>query len=250
MARGQELSTLVAVLLFLTEFASVVKSCHPYSKELHICLNIYLERDFPLIETIIKGQQMPGYGGGRRVLLEGPDLENICKKIGELQGCYDGLLRECDTYWQLGRYLTLMSAFNSSYLYLCGNTTNNIRDLLRNGECVNRVGSNLNECSDSGIHWFTTWKQILRLQVEAKDLCLSIKHYKNCLVQNLQGVTCGKQAAGIYGGFLDTWIDSWCTGTGVVVTSGVTGVDCSISCKFLLFCIIMYILMSLSKHSL
>lgn len=247
MARGQDLSTLVALLLFLTEFASIVKSCHPNSKELHICLNIYLERDFPLIETIIKGQQRPGYGGATRVLLEGPDLESICKKIGELQTCYYGVVEECDTYWQLGRYLTLMSAFNSSYFYLCGNTTDNIRDLLRNGECVNRVSTNLAECSDSGIHWFTTWKQILRLQVDAGDLCLPIKHYKECLIQKLEGVFCGKQAAGIYNGVLDIWINSWCEG---VVLSGVTRPETSTSYKFILFCIIMYIsFMFLSKHS-
>lgn len=50
--------------------------CHPSSKELHICLNIYLERDFPLIETIVKGQGRFGRG---RVILEGPDLADICR---------------------------------------------------------------------------------------------------------------------------------------------------------------------------
>ncbi|CAL1288677.1 unnamed protein product [Larinioides sclopetarius] len=72
-----------------------VQGCHPTSKALHICLNIYLEKDFPLIETFVKSRRQG------RVLLEDPDLQNICRSPSQHRLHVEGksLHRQLFQYW-------------------------------------------------------------------------------------------------------------------------------------------------------
>ncbi|GFY43891.1 uncharacterized protein TNIN_344801 [Trichonephila inaurata madagascariensis] len=193
-----------AILCFDGTF-KLVQTCHPMSKALHICLNIYLEKDFPFIETIVKSRKRG------RVLLEDPDLQNICRHIVSLHDCYKTLYGECQTYWQLERYTRLMHVLQSTHTYLCANSTTNLKDLLLNSGCLARAKDFVANCStDSGFNWLTTWKEILRMQVSPTDRCHSLEYYKTCLERQLSGIICGQEASRVYGNLLEVWLRNWC----------------------------------------
>jgi len=193
-------------LLLVVLRTLLVSSCHPGSQELHICLNIYLERDFPLIETIVQGQH--GRRGRGRVILEGPDLSNICRDITTLRHCYSKLFPECVTMWQFDRFTRLMNVLNATHHHLCGDGTNNVRDLLLNTECMYQAKTNIAQCT--GFDWWMSWRQVLRMQVSAADSCLKLKSYRKCLRHQLSNVSCGEEAAKSYIGIIDVWLNSWC----------------------------------------
>lgn len=184
----------------------MVSGCHPSSKKLHICLNIYLERDFPLIETIVKGQERFGRG---RVILEGPDLRNICNDIGELKDCYANLLSECDTLWQYDRYMRMMNVLIATHDYLCPNgNTNNVKDLLLKSGCLIRAQSQISNCK--GFDWSMSWREVLRMQVSPQDRCKELESYKHCLMNSLVDAECGADTSGVYQRLINVWLETWC----------------------------------------
>ncbi|CAL1288678.1 unnamed protein product [Larinioides sclopetarius] len=181
-----------------------VQGCHPTSKALHICLNIYLEKDFPLIETFVKSRRQG------RVLLEDPDLQNICRHIASLHDCYNSLWRECTSYWQVERFSRLVHLIGSTHSYLCSNTTDVLKDVLLNLGCLARAGDYLAKCSATGFDWMTTWKHIMRLQMLPKDSCPLVDNYKTCMVRELEDVICGKEAGKVYGDLIEKWLANLC----------------------------------------
>ncbi|XP_042905296.1 uncharacterized protein [Parasteatoda tepidariorum] len=197
-------------LLFSRGCLFLVEACHPESRELHICFNIYLERDLPLVETIVEGQQKAIRYGNGRVLLEDTDIQTICRHAAELQNCFKTLLPECSTYWQMNRYMRMMNLFQNVYSYLCESTTNNVRDLLLNTKCLTMAESFIANCSIHGFSWSFTWKEVLRMRVSPADRCQVIDHYRTCLIGRLQNVLCGEEAARVYGSLLDVWLLHWC----------------------------------------
>ncbi|CAL1288676.1 unnamed protein product [Larinioides sclopetarius] len=180
-----------------------VQGCHPTSKALHICLNIYLEKDFPLIETFVKSRRQG------RVLLEDPDLQNICRHIASLHDCYNSLWRECTSYWQVERFSRLVHLIGSTHSYLCSNTTDVLKVLL-NTDCMSRAKAYIDNCSNTGFDWMVTWKQILRMQVSPEDRCHALGNYKTCLARQLMGIPCGMESTRVYGNLIDVWLKNWC----------------------------------------
>ncbi|KAG8190431.1 hypothetical protein JTE90_009268 [Oedothorax gibbosus] len=199
---------LVAAVLWLGGICGV-QCCHPNSMRLHVCLNIYLEKDFPFLETLVQGK------GSRRgrILLEDHDITNICGHLTSLRDCYKGLLPECNSYWQMDRYSRLMHLQETTLMHLCSNRTKTLKDLLTNVDCLQRDAKSIvSSCASdtSDFSWIATWKEILRMQVGPADRCSSMSAYRDCLVSRLQGVLCGEEASTVYGLLMDKWLASWC----------------------------------------
>ncbi|GBN54093.1 hypothetical protein AVEN_240937-1 [Araneus ventricosus] len=193
-----------AIVICFDGAAKVVQGCHPTSKALHICLNIYLEKDFPLIETFVKSRRQG------RVLLEDPDLQNICRHIASLNECYNSLWRECTSYWQVERYSRLIHLISSTHSYLCSNTTDVLKEVLLNTDCMSRAKPYIANCSSTGFDWMMTWKQILRMQVSPEDRCQALGNYKTCLARQLVNIPCGKESTRVYGNLIEVWLKNWC----------------------------------------
>lgn len=195
---------IVTLLLVLAIFvAQPTICCHPASKKLHICLNIYLERDFNLIETIVKGSTRE-----HKPILEGPYLDKICTHIAELEACYSDLLPQCNTLWQYDRYMRLMDVLGATRNFLCGDGTANVRDVLYNSSCLVWARSHLAGCK--GFDWAMSWKEVLRMQVSPQDRCREIQTYRNCLINRLIDLECSKSTADIYKRLIDVWLKHWC----------------------------------------
>ncbi|XP_015929453.2 uncharacterized protein [Parasteatoda tepidariorum] len=210
---GCRQSLLWSVIYFLVVSGGdwfMVEGCHKTSKELHICLNIYIERDLPFVETIIKGQKKIGRFGGGRILLDDLDVQVICDHATELYDCYKTPMLECYSYWQLYDFLKMMSLFQKLHSYLCEKTTNNARDLLLSMKCLMIAESHIANCSNHGFSWSYTWKEVLRMQVSPAEKCPAIDQYRTCLINGLNNVPCGEEAGHIYGSLLQTWYLHWC----------------------------------------
>ncbi|XP_055937099.1 uncharacterized protein LOC129966624 isoform X1 [Argiope bruennichi] len=233
---------LVVAIIFICfdGTAKMIKGCHPTSKALHICLNIYLEKDFPLIETFVKSRR---HG---RVLLEDPDLQNICRHIASLNDCYNSLWGECTSYWQVERYSRLIHLINSTHSYLCSNTTDVLKDLLINLDCLARARDYLAKCSHAGFNWMTTWKQIMRLRILSTESCPMLNDYKSCMVQELEGVICGKEASIVYGDLIEEWLKTLCNENTLYYLTFTSVASSRVTLEFTLYTVIFLFLRSIS----
>ena len=77
--------------LLLSTMGRTAYACNKDTKEVGICLHVYLERDFPAIEPAVYRMHHAGRSTGRNSkLLEdyafsGPSLEDSCKFVTVLQ---------------------------------------------------------------------------------------------------------------------------------------------------------------------
>ncbi|XP_054712508.1 uncharacterized protein LOC129222092 [Uloborus diversus] len=207
MGRFQNLWSLTFMAIFL-ESCTWISCCHPNSKKLHACLNIYLEKGFPHIETAVQGQHSRTRWGRRN--LEGPALQEICLHMSSLYDCYKEVLIECDTLWQMNRFSRMVEVLNATYIHLCENTTKNLRDLLFLSGCLNDAKDQISACSKEGFNWFMTWRQVLRLQVSPQEKCLDLDRYRTCVGKLLPDIVCSEEATRVYGAFMDVWLRHWC----------------------------------------
>lgn len=200
---------IVAFLIgFLLNFS---KCCTSDSKKLHVCLNIYLERDYPLVDAILKAQRKSTESRGRGlVLMEGPDLNSICEKIDSLQSCFAEVAEECVTYWHIYRFDRMMRSLLALYNLLCANSREGLKALLTYATCIQNVKKYAVECEDDSFVWDTIWKQMLRLQID-DEICGPLDQQRQCMIKSLQRNKCGNQASYVYNLTLSTWLQSWCS---------------------------------------
>lgn len=72
-----------AVGLFLTAsvfsgLAPGARGCLPGLQDYDVCFNIFLERDFPLVEAFLRNR---AFGSRGRVLVEPGDLATMCESL-------------------------------------------------------------------------------------------------------------------------------------------------------------------------
>ncbi|XP_067133789.1 uncharacterized protein [Centruroides vittatus] len=187
------------------------KCCTSDSQRLHVCLNIYLERDYPSVEAILKAQiQSSKESRGGQVLMEGPDLSSICQKIDSLQNCLSEVAEECDTYWHIYRFDRMMRSLLALYNLLCANSKDGLKAVLTYAMCIRNI-EYVKNCEEESFHWDTIWKQMLRLQID-DEICEPLDRQKKCVVAWLESHRkCGIQASYVYNLTISTWLQAWCS---------------------------------------
>lgn len=174
----------------------VAQGCQPALQDYDVCFNIFLERDFPLVEAFLSNA---AFGFRGRVLVEPGDLATMCDGFGELLECYVYHYLNCDDRGGVRRayFERLLKAMVSSFQLLCGADRKTLQDLFYDGHCILKVANNAGGCRAANFEPATTWKRIFRFQAEQQD-CLSMLRHTKCLSRALSKSGCRPEATSAY----------------------------------------------------
>ncbi|CAN7989571.1 unnamed protein product, partial [Ixodes hexagonus] len=177
-----------------TGWFPAAQGCQPALQDYDVCFNIFLERDFPLVEAFLSNA---AFGFRGRVLVEPGDLTTI--GFGELLECYVYHYLNCDDRGGVRRayFERLLKAMVSSFQLLCGADRKTLQNLFYDGHCIQNVANNAGGCRAANFDLATTWKRIFRFQAELQD-CLSMLRHTKCLVRALSKSGCRPEATPAY----------------------------------------------------
>lgn len=176
--------------------SAVVQGCQPALQDYDVCFNIFLERDFPLVEAFLSNA---AFGSRGRVLVEPGDLITMCDGFGELLECYVYHYLNCDDRGgvRTAYFERLLKAMVSSFQLLCGADRRTLQNLFYDGHCIQSVANSAGGCRAANFDAATTWKRIFRFRAEQQD-CLSMLRHTKCLARALSKSGCRPEAASAY----------------------------------------------------
>lgn len=172
-------------MLVLT-FLLMLEACQRTNRQMHACLNTYIERDFSLIEELVKRPPQDKQG---HILIEDDDLTEMCNRLNELVVCYEHMLFGCVSYVEyayMRRVLITMKTINSS---LCNASSYLIRNVFLGGYCLEYTGeqsqcsklANSNKKLSSNQEWPLTLVAMLRFNISIVDMCPYLQQYNKCI---------------------------------------------------------------------
>lgn len=210
------------VLLFLAN-TIIVSCCQSDNKQMHACLHTYLERDFSIVEELLR---RPPYGQNGHILIEQSELEHMCSRLAEMSACYEHMIQACvafDSFSHMKRVIKTIRAVNDD---LCGNSFR-IRLLIEGGYCIEyaRKESNCslpfdNSAQDNVAHisaitlpskkyqWPYTLTSMLRFEL-GKNICSYLVDFNQCLVPFIER-RCRMESRDIWNSSIQNIIHNWC----------------------------------------
>ena len=84
------LNSFSMVMMMMMIIALPVNACYIGNKQLQTCLHTYLERDFSILEELLR---RPPYGENGHILIEEQELDQMCAKINEMKHCYENMMQ-------------------------------------------------------------------------------------------------------------------------------------------------------------
>ncbi|CAG0888541.1 unnamed protein product [Darwinula stevensoni] len=190
---------------------SVAEGCTKNSKDIGVCLHIYLERDFPAIQKIVSRPR----SDDTPLLLDGPELENNCNQVKEVLDCFEHILTHwCYYFADFFRYRKLVESLIEAYDFVCDHDVIRSRFLvlLKNLYCLEEVRRNNRwGCHHSSLTE-NIWQQILRLEVDT-SICPTLWWQRGCLLYHgAVEADCGAEAGVVYGNLSELFLSRWCSG--------------------------------------
>ncbi|XP_076362631.1 uncharacterized protein LOC143253157 [Tachypleus tridentatus] len=187
-----------------------VNCCSYRSQELQRCLNIFLERDLPQIEPFFIRRHSQRYLYNRRqVIMDGFELDLLCRRAQEMIECYWPVLNECILFNDFDYFLRVIQSIAKTKTLLCENNKANLKDLLSSGSCLQAVREQYYECERYVGNWPLSIIRILRLE-EGPQACSALFQHKNCLLRRLEHSSCGAPAYFVFNATMETWLGEIC----------------------------------------
>ncbi|KZS11749.1 Uncharacterized protein APZ42_023460 [Daphnia magna] len=204
-----------AVLLALTVFLEKTKcepSCANGSSYVADCLHTYLERDFPSIEAIVFPKKR-GNQKAKVLLLDGPELEDQCHRIGEVVECLEDLQPDCYYYNEFFPFRHLVASLRKSINWVCTpeHLRSRFRTLLNAFSCLETARQ---QASSQGQPCFhpnipaNIWQRIVRLQ-SGTEVCKALTGHMNCTQSYT--TSCPVEAQVVYKELNQLFLNAWCT---------------------------------------
>ncbi|XP_075553179.1 uncharacterized protein LOC142585942 isoform X1 [Dermacentor variabilis] len=170
--------------------------CLPGLQDYDVCFNIFLERDFPLVEAFLLNR---AFGSRGRVLVEPGDLATMCDGFGELLECYAFHYLNCADLGGVRReyFERLIKAMVSSFQLLCAADRTVLQNLFYDGHCIGSVSDGAGDCRTANFDLATAWKRIFRFLATQRD-CSDLVRHTRCLVRALGSSACRPEATAAY----------------------------------------------------
>ena len=129
---------LITSIITIITTTTTTQACSLGSKTMSACLHRYLERDFSLLEDLLR---RPPYGENGHILIEEGELAAMCSKLAELKSCYEAVFtEECvsfNGYAQMRRILKVMRLVHGHFCE--DHSLQGIKDLIEGGYCIEHV---------------------------------------------------------------------------------------------------------------
>lgn len=205
------LSLLLVLVSLLT-----IETCQRTNRRVHACLNTYIERDFSLIEELVKRPPQDKQG---HILIEEDDLTQMCNRLNELIVCYEHMMFGCVSYVEyahMRRVVTTMKTINAS---LCNASSYLIRNLILGGYCLEYTrgqsqcskSANADKKLSSDQEWPLTLVSILRFNISVVNMCPYLQRYNQCVFPYIEK-HCHKTSVVLWNTTFQAIDKNWCQG--------------------------------------
>lgn len=202
------------ILLVLLKFILIAESCDRNNKEMHSCLHRYLERDFSVIEELIrKSPYSPRTG---QLVIDERELTEMCNNLLELRLCYESFLDKCFSFPNYSNLKRVIKTIDAVYHQLCGQHKNGLKMLIEGGFCIEETRK-ITHCNESefngrnSLKWPLIVPKMLRFEVGFKA-CRPLTIYKECLFNAMQKYKCENINISliIWNNSMNALINEWC----------------------------------------
>lgn len=198
-------------LLFLFMLQSLMlEACQRTNLQMHACLNTYLERDFSLIEKLVK---RPPQDKNGHILVEEDDLGRMCDRLNDLKVCYEHMMFACVTYVEYSYMRRLLLTMKTIYSSLCNPSSYLIRNLILGGYCIEYARGESDCSKQSSLpanqQWPLTLVSLLRLNVTVPQMCTYLTDYNRCVFPLIER-RCHKASTMLWNATLQTIDKFWC----------------------------------------
>lgn len=202
-------------------------ACQIDNRQMHACLHTYLERDFSLVEELLR---RPPFSEDGHILLEESELENMCSRMEELKQCYERMIDSCvayDAYMHMRRVIKTVRALHHE---LCGQSFQ-IRNLIEGGYCIeySRKNSACSSQHDSGTEstvvsdlkprqqWPFTLTSMLRFEIGHKA-CSYLTQFTQCLSPYVE-MHCRTSSSEVWNSSMTNIMNIWCNNDSLHLSS-------------------------------
>ncbi|KAH9388341.1 hypothetical protein TYRP_009556 [Tyrophagus putrescentiae] len=221
----------ILITSIITIITTTTQACSLGSKTMSACLHRYLERDFSLLEDLLR---RPPYGENGHILIEEGELAAMCSKLAELKSCYEAVFtEECvsfNGYAQMKRILKVMRLVHGHFCE--DHSLQGIKDLIEGGYCIEHVrkgsicGSDhptLETANETVIseadlsllksvspkhRWPYTMTAMLRFEAGV-NVCAYLGAFTRCMTPNVQ-LRCRDESRTVWRNSSTAILKEWC----------------------------------------
>lgn len=193
-------------------------ACQIDNKVMHACLHTYLERDFSIIEELLK---RPPYTQHGHILIDESELDNMCSRMEEMKDCYEKMIQACVAYEQYSHMKRVIKTIQSLYQDLCGPSFL-IRHLIEGGYCIEyarqeSICSNDNNTLNGQNNlpimpvkysWPLSLASMLRFEVGEK-MCPYLSSLNQCLLPYIER-RCRNISRELWNSSMNSLLKNWC----------------------------------------
>lgn len=212
--------SIIWILVITIIIIKFIDGCQIDNKMMHVCLHTYLERDFSIIEELLK---RPPYSNNGQILIEESEYDDMCAKINELKQCYERMMSACISYVQYDHMKRVIRTLRSLYENLCGQSFL-IRYLIEGGYCIEYVRRE-SICLDSNpknkipslperLRWPLSLTSMFRFEI-GHQICPYLSSFNQCL-SPLIDQRCPETTRELWNTSMKSLLNNWCSNHGII----------------------------------
>ncbi|KAJ6221714.1 hypothetical protein RDWZM_000259 [Blomia tropicalis] len=211
--------------------ACKIKSCQQGNRFMGACLHTYLERDFSIVEELLK---RPPYGENGHILIEENEFDSMCQQLLSMKDCYEQSMSTCISYVQYSHMKRIIRSLRFTYNSFCSNETFNVKNLIEGGYCLEYVRLKKSPCSlpkselyrlplnytydfdmnqiqsvEPKHRWPYTINGMLRFEI-GRDICPYLQEFNSCMRPFIHE-HCRESSHIIWNHTMTNILNIWCT---------------------------------------
>lgn len=222
---------LFLLLLVFIQLISKIKSCQQGNRFMGACLHTYLERDFSIVEELLK---RPPYGENGHILIEENEFDSMCQQLLSMKDCYEQSMSTCISYVQYSHMKRIIRSLRFTYNSFCSNETFNVKNLIEGGYCLEYVRLKKSPCSlpkselyrlplnytydfdmnqiqsvEPKHRWPYTINGMLRFEI-GRDICPYLQEFNSCMRPFIHE-HCRESSHIVWNNTMTNILNIWCT---------------------------------------
>ncbi|XP_027200125.2 uncharacterized protein LOC113794219 [Dermatophagoides pteronyssinus] len=211
----------ICIIWILVIIIQFIDGCQIDNKMMHVCLHTYLERDFSIIEELLK---RPPYSKNGHILIEESEYEDMCLKIDELKHCYERMMSSCISFVQYDHMKRVIKTLRSLYENLCGQSFL-IRYLIEGGYCIEYIRQE-SICLDSNPNntipslperqrWPFSLTSMFRFEI-GHQICPYLSSFNQCLSPFID-LRCPETTRELWNKSMNSLLSNWCHNNSIIM---------------------------------
>ncbi|KAF7493675.1 hypothetical protein SSS_09908 [Sarcoptes scabiei] len=219
LSRTITMINMMIMVMILFKMISI-DACQRDNRQLKSCLHTYLERDFFIIEELLK---RPPYTQHGHILIDEREFDQWCLRLNDLQQCYQSLVPSCQTFQTIRHMKRTLKTIRSIFDQFCGRQFL-VRFLIEGGYCIEYARKE-SDCISVSVtdpygkkkvpekqQWPLSLVSMLRFEVGVK-ICPYLYDLNECLVPYIDR-RCRNSSKELWNSTMEILLTNWCDQNG------------------------------------